>query len=57
MWTRRIELNFTENIYNAFRYSEGLELFKDRLHCLPEAADGLKAKAQGQLAWLDGLMA
>ncbi|RLA36931.1 MAG: glutathione S-transferase [Gammaproteobacteria bacterium] len=57
MWTRRIELNITENIYNAFRYSEGLELFKDRLHCLPEAADGLKAKAQGQLAWLDGLMA
>ena len=57
MWTRRVELNITENIYNAFRYSEGLDLFKDRLHCLPEAADGLKAKAQGQLAWLDGLMA
>jgi glutathione S-transferase len=57
MWTRRVELNITENIYNAFRYAEGLELFKDRLHCLPEAADGLKAKAQGQLAWLDGLMA
>jgi len=57
MWTRRVELNITENIYNAFRYSEGLELFKDRLHCLPEAADGLKAKAQGQLEWLDGLMA
>jgi glutathione S-transferase len=57
MWTRRVELNITENIYNAFRYAEGFELFKDRLHCLPEAADGLKAKAQGQLAWLDGLMA
>ncbi|PCJ37797.1 MAG: glutathione S-transferase [Cellvibrionales bacterium] len=57
MWTRRVELNITENIYNAFRYSEGLELFKDRLHCLPEAADGLKAKAQGQLEWIDGLMA
>ncbi|OUS10206.1 glutathione S-transferase [Gammaproteobacteria bacterium 54_18_T64] len=57
MWTRRVELNITENIYNAFRYSEGLELFKDRLHCIPEAADGLKAKSRGQLEWLDGLMA
>ncbi|MBL4781891.1 MAG: glutathione S-transferase family protein [Porticoccaceae bacterium] len=57
MWTRRVELNITENIYNAFRYSEGLELFKDRLHCIPEAADGLKAKSRGQLEWLDSLMA
>ena len=56
MWTRRVELNITENMYNGFRYAEGLELFKDRLHCIPEAASGLKEKAQGQLEWLDGLM-
>ncbi|OUS13281.1 glutathione S-transferase [Gammaproteobacteria bacterium 53_120_T64] len=56
MWTRRVELNITEHIYNAFRYSEGLELFKDRMYCIPEAADGLKAKSRGQLEWLDGLM-
>lgn len=56
MWVRRIELNITENIYNGFRYAEGLELFKDRLHCIPEAADGLKAKAQGQLRWLNDLI-
>lgn len=56
MWTRRVELNITENMYNGFRYAEGLELFKNRLHCIPEAAAGLKAKAQGQLKWLDGLM-
>src|SRR6516164_4208250 len=24
MWTRRIELNITEHLYNAFRYAEGI---------------------------------
>ncbi len=57
MWTRRIELGITENIYNGFRYAEGLPLFKDRMRCLPEAADGLKAKARDALAWLDPLLA
>ncbi len=57
MWVRRIELNITEHIYNGFRYAEGLDLFKDRLYCIPEAADGLKAKARDQLQWLDGLLA
>jgi glutathione S-transferase len=56
MWQRRVELNITENIYNGFRYAEGLGLFKDRMYCIPEAADGLKAKGKNQLAWLDGLM-
>lgn len=57
MWQRRIELNITENLYNAFRYSVGLELFKDRMHCLPEAAPGLTQITQEKLAWLDQLMA
>ena len=56
MWQRRVELQITENMYNGFRYSEGLEMFKDRMHCLPEAAPGLKAIVQEKLAWLDGLM-
>jgi glutathione S-transferase len=56
MWQRRIELNITENLYNGFRYAEGLQLFKDRMHCLPEAAAGLKAIVQEKLAWLDKLM-
>src|SRR2546421_11762566 len=30
-WQRRVELNITENLYNGFRYSEGLELFKNRM--------------------------
>jgi len=56
MWQRRIELNITEHLYNGFRYAEGLPLFKDRMHCLPEAAAGLKAIVQEKLAWLDNLM-
>jgi len=56
MWTRRVELNITENIYNGFRYAEGIQIFKDRMRCLPEAADGLKAKARDGLEWLDKLL-
>lgn len=57
MWQRRVELNITEFIYNGFRFAEGLELFKDRLHTIPEAAPGLKAGGQRNLKWLDGLIA
>ena len=56
MWTRRVELNITEHLYNGFRFAEGLELFKTRLPVIPEAAAGLKATTQKRLAWLDGLM-
>lgn len=56
MWQRRIELGITENLYNGFRYSQGIEIFKDRMRCLPEAADGLKAKAQDGMEWLDALL-
>jgi glutathione S-transferase len=54
MWTRRIDLNICEPMANGFRFSEGLPLFKDRLHCIPQAADDLKAVAQKWLTWLDG---
>jgi glutathione S-transferase len=57
MWQRRIELGISENAYNGFRFAEGFDMFKDRLYCIPEAADGLKAAAREKLAWLDGLMA
>ena len=56
MWTRRIDLNIVEPMTNGFRYSEGLGMFKDRLHCIPQAADDLKAIAQEKLTWLDGLI-
>lgn len=57
MWTRRIDLQIVEPMTNGFRYSEGLPLFKDRMRCLPEAADGLKTIAREKLIWLDGLLA
>lgn len=55
-WQRRVELNITEHMYNGFRFAEGYELFKNRVHCIPSAAADLKASAQEKLAWLDGLM-
>jgi glutathione S-transferase len=57
MWTRRIDLNIVEPLLNGFRFAEGLKLFQNRIRCIPEAADGLKATAKERLAWLDGLMA
>ena len=57
MWNRRIEQKITENIYAAFKYADGIDMFKNRVRCIPEAADGLKASAQDGLAWLDGQIA
>lgn len=56
MWVRRCELNITEYMYGGFRFAEGLDMFKDRMRCLPDAADGLKTKGQDGLKWLDGLI-
>lgn len=56
MWLRRIDLNIVEPLANGFRYAEGLALFKDRMHVIPQAADDLKAIAREKLAWLDGQM-
>jgi glutathione S-transferase len=56
MWNRRIEQKITENIYAGFRFAEGLQLFENRMRCMPEAADGLKANGQDGLAWLDKQM-
>ena len=57
MWTRRVDLNICEPMANGFRFAEGLGLFKDRLHTIPQAADDLKTIAKAKLAWLDGLIA
>jgi glutathione S-transferase len=56
MWQRRVELGITEHLYNAFRFAEGIELFRPRLRVLPEAAEGLKAIVRDKLGWLDGLL-
>lgn len=56
-WQRRIELNVTENIHNAYHYAEGLPRFRARIPVAPEAAAGLKRVAQDRIAWLDGMLA
>ena len=56
MWVRRIDLNIAEPAANGFRFSMGLKMFQDRIRCIPEAAEGLKATARDKLAWLDGLL-
>jgi glutathione S-transferase len=55
-WQRRVELNITENIHNAYHYAEGLTRFVDRIPVVPEAATGLKHVAQNRIAWLDGML-
>src|SRR5579871_915647 len=57
MWTRRIDLNICEPMANGFRFSDGIKLFENRVHCIPQAADDLKAITREKLSWLDGLIA
>ena len=57
MWQRRVELNITENLYAGFRFAEGAELFRSRIHIIPQSAADLKAIVQERLAWLNGLIA
>ena len=40
----------------GFYYAEGLDLFKTRIRCLPEAADGMKERARDGMRWIDGLL-
>lgn len=56
MWSRRIDLNILEPMANGFRFAEGLKMFQNRIHCIPQAAGDLKATAQEKLTWLDGLI-
>lgn len=57
MWARRIDINILEPMANGFRYSDGIKMFQDRIHCIPAAAADLKQIAQQKLTWLDGLIA
>jgi glutathione S-transferase len=57
MWARRTDLAIVEPLTNGFRFAEGLALFQNRVHCIPQAADDLKAIAREKLTELDGLIA
>ena len=56
MWVRRIDLGIAEPGANGFRFAEGLKMFQDRVHCIPQAADDLKTTVRKKLVWLDGLL-
>lgn len=55
-WWRRVELNITEFIHNAYHYAEGLPRFTPRIPVVPEGAAGLKRVAQDRLRWLDAML-
>jgi glutathione S-transferase len=57
MWVRRVEWKIIQPMTDAFRFAEGLPLFKTRMRTLPEAAPGLKEIAKDGFAWLDRQMA
>src|SRR6266478_810422 len=56
MWAGRIDLGILEPMANGFRFAEGLKMFENRIHCIPQAAADLKLTAQKKLRWLDGQM-
>ncbi|WP_158742685.1 glutathione S-transferase family protein [Acidisphaera sp. L21] len=56
-WVRWVDLNVLEPLTAGYRYSDGLEFFRDRVILIPEAADGLKSITRHWLGWLDGQMA
>lgn len=53
MWTRRVDLKVVQPLTTAFRAAEGLPMFRDRVRCLPQAADDLKQTARDGVIWLD----
>ena len=57
MWVRRFDGRFLEPLTLAFRSAEGLELFKNRYHVIPHAADDLKTIVRNSWAWLEPQMA
>lgn len=57
MAARLVDQNIVVPMGNGFRSAEGLPMFKDRLFCCPEAADGNKAYAQDGLDQADAMLA
>ena len=56
MWWRRVELNICQPMILGFYYGEGLETYRTRMRCIPEAAAGMKERARDGLRWLNGLL-
>lgn len=56
MWNRRFDARILEPMSLAFRSAEALELFKNRCHVIPQAADDLKETVRESWAWLEPQM-
>lgn len=56
MWWRRVELNICQPMMMGFYFAEGLEMFRTRMRCIPEAADGMKERGRDGQRWLDALL-
>ena len=57
MWVRRLDLNVLEPMTTGYRYGEGLDFFRGRVVCIPEASAGLKSIARQWLTWMNGQIA
>jgi glutathione S-transferase len=56
MLVRRLDYDVVAPMTMGFRGAEGLPMFQNRVRCLPDAADGLKACARDGLAAFDALL-
>lgn len=56
MWWRRVEINICLPMLYGFYFGEGIEIFKERTHCIPEAAEGMKERGRKGMRWVDGLI-
>ncbi len=54
---RSIDQTIVVPMTNGFRGAEGLAMFKDRMLCVPEGAEGNKATAREGLGRIDALLA
>src|SRR4051812_26888424 len=53
MWVRRVEHLVKDPMTAGFRGAEGLDLFRDRVPCLPQASVDFKRIAQQGLDWFE----
>lgn len=56
MWWRRVEINICLPMLYGFYFGEGLEIFRERTHCVPEGAAGMKERGRKGMQWLDPLI-
>jgi glutathione S-transferase len=57
MWWRKVELSICQPMILGFYWAEGLETYRTRMRCIPEAANGMKERARDGMRWLNGLLA